>query len=114
ELKSAGGDFKSIGESLSAQLDGLEKTTGWMLRTGLRDPNSVLAGSSPYLRIWGIVIGGWLVAKAALVDKKDETRLGVAKFYSSQILPQAGGLIPAATAGADQLFALSPEQLAAD
>ncbi|MBX3116890.1 MAG: acyl-CoA dehydrogenase [Cryobacterium sp.] len=114
ELKSAGGDFKSIGESLSTQLDGLEKTTGWMLRTGLRDPNSVLAGSSPYLRIWGIVIGGWLVAKAALVDKKDETRLGVAKFYSSQILPQAGGLIPAATAGADQLFALSPEQLAAD
>ncbi|MBX3088453.1 MAG: acyl-CoA dehydrogenase [Cryobacterium sp.] len=114
ELKSAGGDFKSIGESLSTQLDGLEKTTGWMLRTGLRDPNSVLAGSSPYLRIWGIVIGGWLVAKAALVDKKDETRLGVAKFYSSQILPQAGGLIPAATAGADQLFALSLEQLAAD
>ncbi len=114
ELKSAGGDFKSIGESLSAQLDGLEKTTGWMLRTGMRDPNSVLAGSSPYLRIWGLVVGGWLVAKAALVDKKDETRLGVAKFYSSQILPQAGGLMPAATAGADQLFALSPEQLAAD
>ena len=114
ELKSAGGEFSSIRESLATGLDGLEKTTGWMLRTGLKDPNSVLAGSSPYLRIWGLVIGGWLLAKSALVDPKDATRLAIAKFYTSQLLPQASGLIPAATAGADQLFSLDATALAAD
>ena len=65
ELAGAGDDFASIRAQLSAGLDVLEQTTGWMLRIGAADPNSALAGSSPYLRIWGLVVGGWLLAKSA-------------------------------------------------
>ena len=56
ELEAAGEKFSSIHTELSRQLDTLEKTTGWMLRTGMSDPNSVLAGSAPYLRMWGLMV----------------------------------------------------------
>ncbi|HEY6799131.1 MAG TPA: acyl-CoA dehydrogenase, partial [Agromyces sp.] len=69
ELDTAGEEFASIRAQLSAQLDTLEQATGWMLRTGATDPNSLLAGSTPYLRIWGLVVGGWLMAKSALAAR---------------------------------------------
>ncbi|WP_394327852.1 acyl-CoA dehydrogenase C-terminal domain-containing protein [Agromyces cerinus] len=102
---------------LSAQLDALEQTTVWMLRTGATDPNAVLSGSTPYQRIWGLVVGGWLMAKSALAarglddDGTAETQLPLARFYAEQLLPQAAGLVGAATAGSRDLFALSGEAL---
>ena len=55
ELAAAGEEFASIRSQLNAQLDTLEQTTTWMLRTGATDPNAALSGSTPYLRIWGLV-----------------------------------------------------------
>ena len=66
ELAAAGGDFDSIREELARQFEALEKATGWMLRTGRADPNAVLSGSVPYLRMWGLCLGGWLLARSAL------------------------------------------------
>ncbi|MDF2732844.1 MAG: Acetyl-CoA dehydrogenase C-terminal like, partial [Desertimonas sp.] len=36
-----------------------------------------------------------------------EQKLVTARFYARQLLPQAAGLLPAITAGADDLFAAS-------
>src|SRR5690606_24470207 len=47
-LAEAVDDFSSIRDELGRQFDALEKATGWMLRTGMSDPNAVLAGSSLY------------------------------------------------------------------
>jgi len=113
-----GEQFASIRSSLSEQLDGLQQTTEWMLRTGATDPNAVLAGSSPYLRIWGLVVGGWLLARSALAASAAgdpdtaEEQLVLARFYAEQLLPQAGGLAAASTAGERDLYALSAAQLA--
>jgi 3-(methylthio)propanoyl-CoA dehydrogenase len=41
-----------------------------------------------------------------------EARITVARFYAEQLLPQVHGLVGAATSGADDLYALSPAQLA--
>jgi alkylation response protein AidB-like acyl-CoA dehydrogenase len=118
ELEAAGATFSSIHTELSRQLDTLEKTTGWMLRTGATDPNSVLAGSAPYLRMWGLVVGAWLLARSALAaatlgdDGLAEAQLVLARFYAQQLLPQSAGLHGAATAGSDDLFALDAETLA--
>lgn len=117
ELAAAGEEFASIRTQLGAQLDALEQTTMWMLRTGATDPNAVLSGSTPYQRIWGLVVGGWLMAKSALAarglddDGTAETQLPLARFYAEQLLPQAAGLVGAATAGSRDLFALSGEAL---
>lgn len=117
ELAAAGEDFASIRAQLNTGLDVLEQTTGWMLRTGASDANSVLAGSSPYLRIWGLVVGGWLLAKSALAareldgDTVAAAQLPLARFYAEQLLPAASGLVGAATAGARDLFALDADAL---
>ncbi len=118
ELAAAGDEFASIRAQLTAQLDTLEQTTKWMLRTGATDPNSALSGSTPYLRIWGLVVGGWLMAKSALAardleaDGIAEAQLPLARFYAEQLLPQAAGLVGAATAGSRDLFALDADTLA--
>jgi 3-(methylthio)propanoyl-CoA dehydrogenase len=118
ELSAAGSDFDSIREELTRQLDALEKATKWMLGTGTKDPNSVLAGSVPYLRMWGLCVGGWLMARSALAGLETgdpelgDTQLVLARFYAEQLLPQASGLLGAATAGSRDLFALDADQLA--
>ena len=118
ELAVAGDAFDSIRLQLRTQLDSLEAATGWMLRTGQSDPNAVLAGSSPYLRMWGLCVGGWLMARSALaaeaIDNAElaDTQLVLARFYAEQLLPQAAGLFGAATVGARDLFALNADQLA--
>ncbi len=111
ELSLAGDEFDSIREELSRQFDALEKATGWMLRTGRTDPNAALSGSTPYLRMWGLCLGGWLLARSALAGvamgdaEQAETQLVLARFYAEQLLPQAAGLLGAATAGSRDLFA---------
>ena len=117
ELAQAGDDFESIRSELAAQLDSLESATQWMLRTARQDPPAILSGSSPYLRMWGLVVGGWLMARSALAaagtgdGELAQTQLVLARFYAEQLLPQVSGLSGAATAGAEDLFALDPAQL---
>ena len=118
ELAKAGKNFASIRANLAESVAALKKTTDWMLRHGLQDPNSILAGSSPYLRMWGVTLGGWLLAKGALAaaemgDKAlADEKLVLARFYAEQLLPQGAALQGAATAGKDDLFALNAAQLA--
>ncbi|HZK58860.1 MAG TPA: acyl-CoA dehydrogenase, partial [Cryobacterium sp.] len=115
ELAAAGDEFASIRAELTRQFDALEKATGWMLRTGRTDPDAVLSGSTPYLRMWGLCAGGWLMARSALAGpaagnpEQAETQLVLARFYAEQLLPQSAGLLGAATAGSRDLFALGAD-----
>ncbi|MBX3094736.1 MAG: acyl-CoA dehydrogenase [Cryobacterium sp.] len=116
ELAAAGESFASIRSNLAAQLDTLDQATMWMFQHGVADPNAALSGSVPYQRMWGIVLGGWLMARSALAavgTDRAESEHVLAKFYAEQLLPQAGGLLGAATAGSDDLFALDAAQLGA-
>ncbi|MDJ0335435.1 acyl-CoA dehydrogenase [Salinibacterium sp. G-O1] len=118
ELTEAGEDFATIASHLTTHLAELSEVTEWMLATAPSDMDAALAGSSPYLRMWGLCVGGWLMARSAIAaagtDDADlaETQLVLARFYAEQILPQATGLRGAATAGSSDLFALGGEQLA--
>src|SRR5665811_770199 len=89
-----------------------------------RQPNDNLAGATPFLRLIGTVIGGWLMGKAALAaDSMIQTgdgneqflraKLATAKFYGEQLLPSVYGLIESVTAGAEQLFAIADEDMLA-
>jgi hypothetical protein len=82
----------------------------------LADPNDALAGAAPYLRLSGLVIGGWLMARSALAASRLlrnavgsdavflQEKIATARFYTEQLLPQAAGLLPAVTAGAGPLL----------
>ncbi len=110
ELVAADGGLPAIGKHLSEAHATLRQTTDWLLANGVADPGNALAGATPYLRMCGIVTGGWLLARSAraAVRALDEGRgdaeflrqkVVTARFYSEQILPQAAGLAPAVTAG---------------
>ncbi|MEO8093513.1 MAG: acyl-CoA dehydrogenase [Pseudolysinimonas sp.] len=118
ELASAGSEFDSIRAGLDEQFRALQTATEWILRTGRADPDAVLSGSVPYLRMWGLCLGGWLLARSALAGitmddpAQAETQLVMARFYAEQLLPACAGLLGAATAGSRDMFALQADQLA--
>jgi alkylation response protein AidB-like acyl-CoA dehydrogenase len=89
----------------------LEATTAWLVEHRENTPD-VLAGATPYLRLAGLVIGGWLLGRSALAVAQlgdgpfGEAKLGTARFYLLELLPQVRGLEPAVTAGAGLLAAV--------
>jgi alkylation response protein AidB-like acyl-CoA dehydrogenase len=118
EVAKAGDTLAPIGDRLSEAHSVLKEATDWLMANGLADPNNALAGATPYLRMCGIVTGGWLLARSALAARRllDEGGSGVstdfleqkivtARFYCDQLLPQAAGLLASVTAGPADLAA---------
>jgi 3-(methylthio)propanoyl-CoA dehydrogenase len=117
DLAGAGQDLASIGAALGAAVATLQEATDWMIGHGPTAPNDVLAGATPYLRMFGLVTGGWLMARSALAARRLldagqgdarwlEDKITTARFYAEQLSPQVAGLLPAATAGAAVLYAV--------
>jgi alkylation response protein AidB-like acyl-CoA dehydrogenase len=99
-----GDDIAGIGYGLAAGVAMLEKATEWLLETGKSDHYAVAAGSAPYLRLFGLVGGGYVMAKMARAALEGlsapggdaaflEAKLLTARFYTEAILPQAEGLL---------------------
>jgi 3-(methylthio)propanoyl-CoA dehydrogenase len=113
------GDVAELGARLSEANEVFRSATEWLIEHGGAEPNSALAGATPYLRMAGLVTGGWLLTRSALAaaellagDGDGEfsaeflaQKLVTARFYTTQLLPQAAGLLAAVTAGAGDLVA---------
>ena len=79
--------------------------------TGSSDPRDALAGATPYLRMFSLVTGGWVMARQALAAKADhrrrhrrrsrrlEAKIVTARFFAEQLLPAVKGLQSPVTAG---------------
>jgi len=117
ELAAAGPELAGIQPALAGGIRALREATGWILSRGKTEPNDALAGATPYLRMSGLVVAGWLMARSALAAARLlrstgggsdavflREKIGTACFYTGQLLPQAAGLLPAVTAGAAPLF----------
>jgi len=116
ELDAAGPELAGIRLALVDGISALRAATDWILSRGPAEPNDVLAGATPYLRLCGLVVGGWLMARSALAASRLlhtaggadtvflQEKISTAGFYAGQLLPQAAGLLPAVTAGAGPLF----------
>ncbi len=122
-VRAAGADYTAIADALADAVAGLQESTDWLMTNGLEDVRHALAGATPYLRQFGIVTGGWLLAESALEAKAMldaggdaftteflEAKYTTARFYATQLLPQARGLVAAVTAGFEDLMALEPSQ----
>lgn len=105
--------FSSIREGLSAAINTLIETTDW-LSSKAADPLAVASGATPYLRMFGIVLGGYLLAKGALAAEKilakqpddpvARAKMQTTLFYVEQILPQAIALKGPITAGSTTIM----------
>ena len=112
----------AIASALHAGIAALERVLAWLFAAEREDPRLPLAVSVHYLELWGVVAGGWLMAKAAAIADAElaggaadrpffEAKLGTAHFYAVQIMPAAAMLEPVITMGAAATFALEAEAL---
>jgi alkylation response protein AidB-like acyl-CoA dehydrogenase len=118
ELAHAGPELASIRRNLATAVAGLSESTEWLLARPSDHRDDVLAGATPYLRQWGIVLGGWVMGRQALAalsgaaaDPYFAAKVVTARFYCEQLLPAASSLTASVCAGADTLLALTPTQL---
>ena len=99
-----GDDAPAIAGELDVALNNLRTATRWMLDTIATDPATAAAGATPYLQLFGLVAGGHMMARTALValDRLAtgpvaaeflNGRLLTALAYAGQVLPAARGLI---------------------
>jgi len=103
--------FATIRTHLAPAIDALSAATDWVVDNWDADPARTIAGAVPYLKLFGTVAGGWVLARAALaarsrLDRRDgepgfnAAKISTAAFYAEQYLPAAGGLVPAVRGGA--------------
>ncbi len=98
-----------LAEAVWDAAESLRETTEWLVEQG--DLNQRFAGAVPYLRAFARVLGGHVHLASALAG--DEAREKLATFYIKRLLPEHIGLLAHVREGADDLMAITPEELAA-
>ena len=86
-----------------------------------KNPMSAFAGAVPFLKLMGIVAGGWQMARAALAAEKNlskddsfyRAKIATARFYGDHVLVQAPGLRDTVVQGGAGVMALTEEQFLA-
>jgi alkylation response protein AidB-like acyl-CoA dehydrogenase len=118
---STSGDLAAIRDRLAAGSAALEEVVAFVAGNIKSDIKGVFAGSVPYLKLAGIVLGGWQMARAALIaEQKLKAGQGDAKFYQAKIatarffadhfLAQASGYRAAIIDGSAGVLALAEDQ----
>jgi hypothetical protein len=119
-----GQDLSGIRAALAESAVALSRSTDWLIETHGSDPALAMAGASPYLRLFGTVAGGWLMAMAALAATRRlnepgeslpdkaflNAKLATARFYADNILIQADALATQITRGGPPALALAAEE----
>ena len=86
-----------------------------------KDPRAQFAGAVPFLKLMGIVAGGWQMARAALAAEKKlsedkpfyEAKIATVRFYADHVLVEAPALRNTVVNGAPPVMALSEDQFLA-
>ncbi|MYM95349.1 acyl-CoA dehydrogenase [Duganella vulcania] len=114
-------DFKAILAQLSSGSKDLEAVVDFVVANVKSDIKGVFAGSVLYLKLAGLVLGGWQMARAALVAQRKldanegdasfyKAKIATARFFADHILSQASSLRTAIIDGSAGVLALSEDQ----
>ncbi len=120
-VQASGADMAAIGAALNSGIRSVEDCVAWIVAAYPTDIKAVHAGSVPFLKLMGIVCGGWQMARAALVAQTKlaakegdaafyRAKIATARFYADHVLAQAPGLRNTIVRGASGVMALSEEQ----
>jgi len=116
-----GETFLSLRLPLRQGLDALAGATDWMVEAITRDVRHAAAGAVEYLRLFGTVTGGWLMARGALEAAARlasgegdaaflEAKLVSARFYAASVLARAPAFLSPITRAGESVLALAEEQ----
>jgi alkylation response protein AidB-like acyl-CoA dehydrogenase len=100
--KQAGAEFAAMSAALGRGIEALQQATDYIVANYGTDVRAVAAGAVPFLRLMGIVSGGWMMARAALVaqgkiaagdaDPFFPAKIATAHFYADHVMAAAAGL----------------------
>ncbi len=122
QLAAAGNaDLIAIGRRLEAAIAEYEIAVGFVVDRYNADIRTVFAGAVPYLKLAGIVHGGWQMARAALAAQRllgagaadagfCRAKITTARYFADHVLPGADALCTALVDGAIGTLAL-PEEM---
>jgi alkylation response protein AidB-like acyl-CoA dehydrogenase len=118
-LTAAGAGYAARRAALAQAVTALERATQWLVDHYRARPEAAAAVAVPYLKLFGTVAGGWLMARASLVAARRlqtpgadraflEAKQATARFYLEHLLAQATAYADVVTGGADAVLALDP------
>ena len=118
-------ELKAVAEALKNAIAALAETSQWIGMNAMGDLRKAFACSVPYLRLWGIVAGGWQMARAAQIAQRKldvndaeadfyRAKLITARFYADHVLTQAIALRSQIIDGAADVMALPEAQFDLD
>ncbi|MEM6728041.1 MAG: acyl-CoA dehydrogenase, partial [Pseudomonadota bacterium] len=101
--------FPDLAKAVWHASETVSETTDWLVSQG--DMADRFAGAVPYLMGFARVLGAHFHLKAAMAG--DASRAKLARFYIERLLPQHVSYFAHARAGAEGVYALTPDELAA-
>lgn len=115
------GDLQAIAVQLTAAANAMDEVVTYVANNMKTDIKAVFAGSVLYLKLAGIVLGGWQMGRAALVAAEKirqgdadlsfyQAKIGTARFFAEHYLVQAEGLKTSILVGSVGTLALSEHQ----
>jgi alkylation response protein AidB-like acyl-CoA dehydrogenase len=118
-LANAGEDLAVVRVALSRALDELVQSSTHLITGEKRDPELVSAAAFDYMMLIGNVIGGWQLARGALVALEQVAAGGdkaflasqvvMARFYAEHVLPRCTAHAAAVRAGSASTMALAAD-----
>jgi hypothetical protein len=114
EILTETAELAPVGRRLAAGVAALERATDWVLANG-GAPS--LAAATPYLKLAGDVIGGWMLGRQAIAangsdDPWLQGKAALARIYAGQVLAQAPGLADGVMEGDSDLASVTAAMIA--
>jgi hypothetical protein len=110
--KQPGAEFAAIDAALGRGIEALSQATDYIVANYGSDVRAVAVGAVPFLRLAGIVAGGWMMARAALVAQEKITagqdnngdpffpaKIATAHVYADHVMASVAGLAQEVTQG---------------
>ena len=117
EAIAANGQLAALAANLKNGINALSTAADWIIANYESAPAAVHAGSVPFLKLTGIVVGGWLMGKSALVaaqriaegstDGFYTAKLATANYFAAHQLPFAAAYSAEVIGGAESTLALA-------
>jgi len=115
-------DVQAFRNQFSPGVQALADCVEFIVASSAKDPRPAFAGAVPFLKLMGIVAGGWQMGRAALAAERKlqtgdtkflEAKIATARFYADHVLVQAPALRNTVVNGAAGVMALSEDQFLA-
>jgi len=110
-------NLRDIGDVLTVATARARETVQWISRNYATNAPAVAAGSVYVLKLLGITLGGWMLARSAQIATKQlaagegdaaflKGKVMTARFFADHVLAQASSLATAATKGSESILAV--------